>query len=900
MKANPALLGFNRGEVSINALLRTDLEAMRLSAEEQVNWALNSLGPMSLRPGFGFLGNTYNNSYSHFIPFINTFDDTAVVELSSEGIMRIWEDDVVLSREANSTALYTDFLGWTKLAEDACEVTTGPALLEPAVFLTNGYNKAGLRRSVSVATVDQPKVHGVRIVVSQGPIEFQIGTSTILTDDILQTTTLATGVHSLDFIPNDNNIYFLFESQQRYPVVVDSIEIEASGNVEIPTQWDTRALVDSARIAKTGSVIFTASNGLPQKRIERRGPGSWSLVTYETNDGPFDYINTGSIAMSASALTGSCELLAGGSFFRPGHVGSIIRLSSAGQTVIRNLAGDGQSTGMIRSFGIDAANDFKYVLAGTWVATVAIEYSLDDGATWVEHATRTINGTITMALSAKFDNLVSHWRLTIKAGTYVSGVVEATLLNPEAGSIDGIARITNVEPENIAGSRADAIILKDFGSLNFTLDWYPPVWSGETGFPSAIAMFESRLTFAGAGTFYGSAVDLYSSFTDENPDLYDAPIDRSIGQEANAVVPWMLPLSRVVIGTTVSEVTAKSNSFDEPMTLANMSLKAGSDEGSANVQAVKMNDEGVFVGKCQTRLFRLAFNAENNNYVAKNLTPLYPELSGVPLLELAIQRQPDTRVHAIQEDGVIRSVILNQDEEVVAPIRTIVGGVDAEVEDIVILPGRREDKVYISVKRTINGNTVRSFERQALESECIGGDVSKLADCFVVREGSPTTTVSAPHLPNESVVVWGDGMDLGTIDLNGAGNGTLPVAVSKYVVGFEYSATYISRKLVEGAAKGYSSLNQLKRVASLGLVLQNTHYQGLQFGRSLETLEDMPSRGEDGDVIPDHTVLAHSEGIMLPFNGDFSTDPRICLKATAPRPATVLGISIGYDEGSGV
>lgn len=891
--AIPAILGFNRGEVSALALIRTDLEAMQLSAAKQVNWMPRTLGSMSLRPGLEYIGGTRNGAYSRFLPFIYAADDTALIELSSQGYVLPWEDEAVLTRGVVSTTIAngdfsSNLTSWTGDDDEAgtSQWLTGGYLS----LIANGYNKAARYQAVSVSGGDEDKTHGIRIVVAQGPVEFSIGT-TASADDVFESTTLATGTHSLAFVPGASTIYVRFKTSKRYAILISSVEIEGAGSVEFSSAWNSAKLVDSVRYTASGAVVFVASDGSPQKRIERRGGGSWSLVEYQTTDGPFDYINTSAITMKPDVISGDCTLTTSDNYFREGHIGSLIRISSTGQQVARELAGDGQSTGEIRSTGVKDDNKFSYTLSGTWDATISVEYSIDDGDTWAESIVRTANGTFSYDPGTSFDNVVTHWRLTVKPGTYVSGIVEVSMVHDKGGSIDGIARITSVT----SPTSAEAAILQDFGSSDASLDWYQGIWSGVAGYPTAPAIFESRLFWAGRGKFYGSGTDLFSSFTDEYPDEYDAPIDRNIGEGAIDNIPWLCPLTRLVIGSDVSEITAKSSSFDEPMTLANLNLKAGSTEGSSNVQAVKIDNMGVFVGKCGTRIFGLNFNGESNNYVADNIAKLNPDLSGEVISRLAVQRQPDKRVHAVQADGMVRVIVLDKTEDVVAPIRIEVGGTGAKVVDVVVLPGRLEDKVYYVVRRTIDGVTVHYLEKFALESECVGGELNKQADSFIIYDGSHTNTATAAHLAREDVVVWGDGKDLGTFTADTGGVVALGTAVKKYVMGLKYVADYRGRKIVEGAPGGAASLGQLKRINYIGLSLYKTHFQGIQYGRDFDHLENLP-QVVNGTATPADTVWDELEQPCFSFNGSFDTDSRICLRAVAPRPVTVRGLTFRVKE----
>ena len=56
-----SLQAFNRGKISKLGLARTDLDRTRLSAEEQNNYVPRVLGSMMLRPGLGYIDNTYSD-----------------------------------------------------------------------------------------------------------------------------------------------------------------------------------------------------------------------------------------------------------------------------------------------------------------------------------------------------------------------------------------------------------------------------------------------------------------------------------------------------------------------------------------------------------------------------------------------------------------------------------------------------------------------------------------------------------------------------------------------------------------------------------------------------------------------------------------------------------------------
>jgi len=213
---------------------------------------------------------------------------------------------------------------------------------------------------------------------------------------------------------------------------------------------------------------------------------------------------------------------------------------------------------------------------------------------------------------------------------------------------------------------------------------------------------------------------------------------------------------------------------------------------------------------------------------------------------------------------------------------------DGDVEDVVVLPGVTEDRVFYRVRRVIGGVTVRYHERWALESEARGGALNKMADSC--KSGSGAIT-GLSHLNGKTVVIWGDGKDQGTAIVSG---GTVPGSYANWCVGLPYTATYKSAKLAGQTSLGLS-ITQRSRINAIGLVLADTHAQGLQYGPSFDVLDDLPMM-EDGALVDADLVWDAYDKDMVEFPGDWSTDNRICLVGAAPRPCTVLAAALSIDR----
>jgi hypothetical protein len=260
-------------------------------------------------------------------------------------------------------------------------------------------------------------------------------------------------------------------------------------------------------------------------------------------------------------------------------------------------------------------------------------------------------------------------------------------------------------------------------------------------------------------------------------------------------------------------------------------------------------------------------------------------------IELAVQRQPDTYIWAIRGDGEAAVLLMQRKEEVAGWFRILT---DGEIESVWTLPGDDQDSVYIAVKRTINAGTVRYIEKLAPVTSAEGGASNLMADSYVTAAG-PATSITAAHLANETgLIAWatnagGDNVALTGLSANGSGVIALGGTYTNIVAGLSYDWRLKTAKLAYGAQAG-TALLQPKRVDGLGLLLENTHPDAITFGPDFDSMDPMP-RTEDGATLDTDTLhdVYDEMTFPLPYAG-WDTDSRICLKGSAPYPATINGI----------
>lgn len=873
---------FNRGRISRLGLARTDLDRVRLSADVMINWVPRTLGSMMLRPGLQYIGAV--NSSGRIIPFIRSATDTALIEASS-GSLRFWVSDSVIQRNGSTSAVSggtftsTSLSGWTDADESG---STSEWVSGNYMGLTGTRYARAIRRQTITANATD---HGLNIVVERGYPVLKVGSSAG-GDDYISETTLKPGTYSF-LVTSTGNFVVELSANTEYATLVDTVSIESSGDMTLPTPWLGSDL-GKLRWKQSADVVFCALEGYQQRRIERYAAQSWASVLYAPDDGPFRTINITSKRLNPSALSGNITLACDQPVFNSSHVGALYRVTSLGQKVTGTFTAGDQWSDSIRVSGVTESRVFDVTISSVSTEiTVRVQRSVGEEGSWTDVTGLSWTSSTTATYDDGFDNQIIYYRIGSGATDFVSTSTAASAsaeLSYASGGKTGIAKLVSVP----SATESSAIVLSNFGSTSPSELWSEGEWSGYRGYPSAITLHEGRTVWAGKNKIWASVSDAYDSFDDG--EIGDSgPIGRSIGEGPTDRIEWMLSQTRLVIGTQGQELQAKTSSLEEPLTPTNFSLRDISTQGSANVQAIKIDQRIMFVQAGGTRVMEISSDEVRLDLQTLDRTVLVPEIGEPSIIRLAVQRQPDTRVHCVRSDGAVGMMVSDPAENVLCWLDIESSGkVNGAIEEVAVLPGTVEDSVYYVVRREINGSTKRYLEKWALESEARGGSTNKIADSFIVQNSTSTTTVSGlDHLVGSSVVAWGSTTDLGTYTVSTTGTITLSQASTFACVGLPYSGLYKSAKLAYASRSG-TALTQRKQVNHVGIIAADMQAQGLQFGPSTSVLDPLP-RVERGVTVSTDSVWSEYDSDPVIFPKKWDTDSRLVLFAQAPRPVTVLG-----------
>lgn len=261
-----------------------------------------------------------------------------------------------------------------------------------------------------------------------------------------------------------------------------------------------------------------------------------------------------------------------------------------------------------------------------------------------------------------------------------------------------------------------------FDDINYTPDLTrtPPFannpFVGPGNYPSVSAYFQQRQLFANTDN---APEDVWATEIGnfKNLSLRDGTRSKDsirftlAGREVHEILHMIDVSGRLVILTTNGEWAILGDA-DGSLTPSAVNARQHTYNGASPVPPVVINNTALYLQGGQTILRDLFFTFDSDSYQGNDLTVEAAHLfRGYTIVDMDYQRQPDSIVWLVRSDGVLLSLTYLREHRLFGWARHDFQG--GAVENVAVVREGDKDRVYVTVRRTINGNTVRYIERLA-------------------------------------------------------------------------------------------------------------------------------------------------------------------------------------------
>jgi hypothetical protein len=475
------------------------------------------------------------------------------------------------------------------------------------------------------------------------------------------------------------------------------------------------------------------------------------------------------------------------------------------------------------------------------------------------------------------------------SGTETYGAIDWEYKHDDTGyvKITGFTSATEVTAVVQTDDQGVAVLPDHVvGAADATKRWSLGAFGGDQGYPRAVAFYEQRLYFAGTTgqpqTIFGSVSADFENHTPGTED--DAAINITIASDRVNVIRHLLPGRFLQILTTSSEFTLSGGAGTQPVTPTNVNVLRETTFGTSDVRPLRAGNSTILVQKGQEKSKEITFDLDTDGLLGIDLTILADHIPRGGLIDMVWQQEPELILWFVHSDGRLIGLTYDRANAAIGWHTHSLGG-NGIVESITAIPSGAEDQVYVSVKRTINGETVRHIEY--LKTINFGGDVTDafFVDSGLTYDGSATSTITGlNHLEGETVSVLADGSAHADKTVSG-GSITLDRDAEKVHIGYGYTSIIETLRLEAGANDGVAQ-GKIKRIH--GVTVRFLESVGAEVGPDLNNLDRIPFR--DSSMAMDEAVPIFSGDKEIFLPSGYETDARIIVRQTQPLPMTITAI----------
>lgn len=486
---------------------------------------------------------------------------------------------------------------------------------------------------------------------------------------------------------------------------------------------------------------------------------------------------------------------------------------------------------------------------------------------------------------------------------YLTGVNGMTQINNKMYVIDTVPSGSTF---TIAGTDAtgySAYTSAGTALKNATLNWALGAWgighSGYEGsFPAALTFAYDRLFFGRGIQWWGSVPAQYGSHTQ---DLFsqvtaDCAMNGLVASQNVDDITWLNGVGDVLlIGTRGGEFALSPLVSTDPIGPGNRQVKHQSGWRSRAIRPSVIGTTNFYVQSSGKKLMAQDYNFYVDRYDSTNQMRLANHIAGYTvdsaLIDMDWHLEPYEVEWTVRSDGVLVGYVNDRADNVTGWYRAPMGASAAgaavvECVSVIPAPDGTRDELWMIVRRTINGQTVRSVEY--MEKDFETGD-AQTSMCYLDMSGqyngvATTTVTGLDWLEGETVSVLRDGGGHPDCIVTG-GSITLQTAGSVVQVGLKCPSTLVTMDVEAGADVGTAQGKQ-KRVSQITVRIKNTlgGHAGM-LGGTLDLLQPNVSTTALSSPPPLTTG-----DVTMSFPGDWDKACKIELQESQPFQMEVLAI----------
>lgn len=409
---------------------------------------------------------------------------------------------------------------------------------------------------------------------------------------------------------------------------------------------------------------------------------------------------------------------------------------------------------------------------------------------------------------------------------------------------------------------------------------------GAGNYPSTVTFFEQRLMWARTtnipnGVWGAKSADFENMNASRPLKDDDAMSFKAVAGRVNAV-NQLVSLSDLLLLTSDSLFKVNgAGSGDNYLKAGQIVARRQSGRGSSRLGPLVIDEITFYKPSVGNSVRTIGYTFETDGYKSNNVSIFSPSLfEGFDIVSWAYIQEPLSIIVAVRSDGKLLCFTWEQEQQVWG---WTIWETDGLAESVCAVSEGGEDRLYLTVRRTIGGVARLFIERMASSRWSAIGDTCFL-DCARRYDFAAPSAVltNLRHLEGRSVTALVDGNVVSEDLVVANGQVTLPFAGRKIVCGLPYTATVETLPLTFQTKEGGS--NQGKRSMTGKAVLRLVRSRGVKVGPTEEKLFPLKPRSGEPYGAPNDLLNGDYELALAPV---VSGKASIVVQQSDPLPLTL-------------
>ena len=870
-KIHSLYTSFNNGVITPRALGRSRLDKYTSSLLTCTNFLPTVYGGLYNRTGTQYIAEAASNTDNvRFLPFEASDTESYILELS-DGFCRVIKNEQLVrvpSPITNGT-FDSDIDGWTDESGDSSSIS-----YEDSTLKLTGTNAKAVMPVIPKAGIS---TFTLTLDVLDNDVLVRAGTTSSNTEAANTTVSVGTGQTVQITYPssvNSEDMYIYIESTVAGDTFIDNVSLDSPIYI-FPIVYSHTDLIDIGKPAQSNDILIVPHPNYFPRQITRYGDSAWRMTELAITDGPYldeNVVDTDFILSSKAGTTitpsdveGDITMTSSTSLFKDSDVGRLIRYK-----------GTTEDTDEVVFAGTGLQSYFDIPFYPKTAEALEVVQVYGSG----ERVPR---------------DLTTHYTIENDQVRMNYNVPTGDLLivrRKDAGSGEwGYARITSVTNDLVV----NATVVERLDSTNASTEWKLGAWSDSTGYPSQCLFHQQRLIFANTYaeplTVWGSRTFDFTNFSPDNifnlgtPDS-DTSYTFPLASNSLDSIQWLSGQRVLIIGTVNNVYTMTGSSTDAAITPTSVNVQKQVAIGSEPFPVIQVENKTIIIKKLGREINSLSYEFASDGYGVNNLS-LFSEHLGTrsTFKQIVYTETPNKIFWVTHQDGGLSSVTYLPNQDVVGWAEHRIGGTDTKIIEMGSLPSTIQDRLYLVVERTIDGETKRYLEFITDDFNQDNKEDAKYSDSLYTYSGDSTSTITGlDHLEGEVVSILANG-NIHPDKTVSEGSIELDYNVTKAQIGLSYSSLMETVPIEAGLPFGTTQMT-IQRVLEAGIDFLDS--LNVKYGYRENKLDLLTFRSPSDNMDSGPPLFTGTKIVEFPHGQELSS--KIIIQQDQPLPIHVRAI----------